>query len=86
MEPVPHRARVLPYVDVPLQHASDRVLRAMRRGIRVDRQRRLVEKLIGQRQALLVDCAAPDLAVGRLRSQAPEIDGQVGARAPSASG
>jgi ribosomal protein S12 methylthiotransferase len=37
--------RVLPYVDVPLQHASDRVLRAMRRGTSAARQRRLVERL-----------------------------------------
>jgi ribosomal protein S12 methylthiotransferase len=37
--------RVLPYVDVPLQHASDPVLRAMRRGTSAERQRRLVERL-----------------------------------------
>ena len=37
--------RVLPYLDVPLQHASDRVLRAMKRGVTAERQRRLVEKL-----------------------------------------
>jgi ribosomal protein S12 methylthiotransferase len=37
--------RVLPYVDVPLQHASDRVLRAMKRGATEARQRALVEKL-----------------------------------------
>jgi ribosomal protein S12 methylthiotransferase len=37
--------RVLPYVDVPLQHASDRMLRAMKRGTSADRQRRLVERL-----------------------------------------
>jgi ribosomal protein S12 methylthiotransferase len=37
--------RVLPYVDVPLQHASDRVLRAMRRGTTAARQCRLVERL-----------------------------------------
>jgi ribosomal protein S12 methylthiotransferase len=37
--------RLLPYVDVPLQHASDRLLRAMRRGVTADRQRRLIEKL-----------------------------------------
>ncbi|HEU4431040.1 MAG TPA: 30S ribosomal protein S12 methylthiotransferase RimO [Myxococcota bacterium] len=37
--------RVLPYVDVPLQHASDAVLAAMKRGTTADRQRRLVEKL-----------------------------------------
>jgi ribosomal protein S12 methylthiotransferase len=37
--------RVLPYVDVPLQHASDRLLRTMKRGVTAERQRRLVEKL-----------------------------------------
>jgi ribosomal protein S12 methylthiotransferase len=37
--------RVLPYVDVPLQHASDAVLRAMQRGTSAGRQRRLVERL-----------------------------------------
>jgi ribosomal protein S12 methylthiotransferase len=37
--------RVLPYVDMPLQHASDRVLRAMKRGTTQARQRALVERL-----------------------------------------
>ncbi|MCG8591955.1 MAG: 30S ribosomal protein S12 methylthiotransferase RimO [Proteobacteria bacterium] len=37
--------RVLPYVDVPLQHASDGVLKAMRRGVTAERQWRLVERL-----------------------------------------
>jgi len=37
--------RVLPYVDVPLQHASDRVLRAMKRGVTAERQWKLVERL-----------------------------------------
>lgn len=37
--------RVLPYVDVPLQHASDAVLRAMKRGATEARQRTLVERL-----------------------------------------
>lgn len=37
--------RILPYVDVPLQHASDAVLKAMRRGVTADRQRALVERL-----------------------------------------
>ncbi len=37
--------RVLPYVDVPLQHASSRVLAAMKRGTTGERQRALVEKL-----------------------------------------
>ena len=37
--------RVLPYLDVPLQHASDRVLALMKRGSTQARQRRLVERL-----------------------------------------
>jgi ribosomal protein S12 methylthiotransferase len=37
--------RVLPYVDVPLQHASDAMLRAMRRGDTARRQRALVERV-----------------------------------------
>ncbi len=37
--------RVVPYVDMPLQHASDRMLAAMRRGHGLDRQRRVVERL-----------------------------------------
>jgi len=37
--------RVLPYVDVPLQHASDRLLRAMKRGTTADRQAELVARL-----------------------------------------
>jgi ribosomal protein S12 methylthiotransferase len=37
--------RVLPYVDMPLQHASDAMLRRMRRGHGGDRMRRVVDKL-----------------------------------------
>ncbi len=37
--------RVLPYVDIPLQHASDRLLRLMRRGTTADRQRKLIERI-----------------------------------------
>jgi ribosomal protein S12 methylthiotransferase len=37
--------RVLPYVDVPLQHASDRILALMQRGSTEARQRRLVDRL-----------------------------------------
>ncbi|MGH0036049.1 MAG: 30S ribosomal protein S12 methylthiotransferase RimO [Myxococcota bacterium] len=37
--------RVLPYVDVPLQHAADPVLRAMKRGVTAERQWKLVERL-----------------------------------------
>ena len=37
--------RVLPYFDVPLQHASDRLLKAMKRGVTAERQRKLVERI-----------------------------------------
>jgi ribosomal protein S12 methylthiotransferase len=37
--------RVLPYVDVPLQHASDRLLALMKRGSSEALQRRLIERL-----------------------------------------
>jgi ribosomal protein S12 methylthiotransferase len=37
--------RVVPYVDMPLQHASDAMLRRMRRGHGKDRQKRVVARL-----------------------------------------
>ncbi len=37
--------RVVPYVDMPLQHASDRMLKTMRRGHGKDRQKRVVERM-----------------------------------------
>lgn len=37
--------RVLPYVDMPLQHAADAMLRRMKRGHGGDRLRRVVERL-----------------------------------------
>jgi ribosomal protein S12 methylthiotransferase len=45
IEAIAGAKRVLPYVDVPLQHASDTMLKAMRRGTTAARQRRLVERL-----------------------------------------
>jgi ribosomal protein S12 methylthiotransferase len=37
--------RVVPYVDMPLQHAADAMLKRMRRGHGKDRQKRVVERL-----------------------------------------
>lgn len=37
--------RVLPYIDVPLQHGSDAMLKAMRRGTTAARQRDLVARI-----------------------------------------
>src|SRR6185295_5354063 len=37
--------QVVPYVDMPLQHASDAMLKRMRRGHGKDRQKRVVERL-----------------------------------------
>ena len=45
IEAIAGAKRVLPYVDVPLQHASDGMLRAMRRGTTAARQRSLVARL-----------------------------------------
>ncbi|HEY8038372.1 MAG TPA: 30S ribosomal protein S12 methylthiotransferase RimO [Polyangiaceae bacterium] len=39
--------RVVPYVDMPLQHAADAMLQRMRRGHGKDRQKRVVERLRG---------------------------------------
>ena len=43
------RARALPYLDLPIQHADDGVLRAMRRGV----TRRRMAQVIGQLRAAL---------------------------------
>jgi ribosomal protein S12 methylthiotransferase len=45
IELLAHHPKVLPYVDMPLQHASSRMLKIMRRGHGPDRQRKLVEKM-----------------------------------------
>jgi len=45
VELLAHHPRVLPYVDMPLQHAADGMLRRMRRGHGGGRLRRLVEQL-----------------------------------------
>ncbi|MBL8990121.1 MAG: 30S ribosomal protein S12 methylthiotransferase RimO [Phycisphaerae bacterium] len=44
--------RVLPYVDMPLQHASDRMLTAMRRHITLDHTRRLLDRLRARMPAI----------------------------------
>jgi ribosomal protein S12 methylthiotransferase len=43
------QARALPYIDMPIQHADDRMLRAMRRGVT---RRRLAEILPALREAI----------------------------------
>jgi ribosomal protein S12 methylthiotransferase len=40
-----HHPKVAPYVDMPLQHASDRMLARMKRGHGKDRQKRVVERM-----------------------------------------
>ncbi len=40
-----HHPRVVPYVDMPLQHASDAMLKRMKRGCGKDRQKRVVSRL-----------------------------------------
>ena len=45
VELLAHHPRVVPYVDMPLQHAADAMLARMRRGHGQGRQRRVVERL-----------------------------------------
>jgi ribosomal protein S12 methylthiotransferase len=45
IELIAHHPRVVPYVDMPLQHAADAMLRRMRRGHGGDRLRKLVTEL-----------------------------------------
>lgn len=40
-----NQGRLLPYIDIPLQHASDNMLTAMRRNVTADHQRDLMRKL-----------------------------------------
>ena len=37
------RARIVPYLDLPIQHADDAILRAMRRGVTAQRMRAVIE-------------------------------------------
>ncbi len=52
--------KMVPYLDLPIQHVSERMLRAMRRAITADRQRALLERIrervpgIALRTSLLV--------------------------------
>ena len=43
-----HHPRVVPYIDMPLQHAADAMLRRMRRGHGGERLRRVVSELKGK--------------------------------------
>ena len=45
LELLGHHPKVVPYLDMPLQHASDRMLRRMRRGHGGTRLRRLIERV-----------------------------------------
>ncbi len=63
--------RVLPYVDMPLQHAADAMLRRMRRGHGGDRLRRLVERLRGAVPGLVFRSA---FIVGHPGESAAEFD------------
>lgn len=48
---IAEESKVLPYIDMPLQHISDPVLKRMKRG----RPRRFVEKLLGQIRGAIDD-------------------------------
>jgi ribosomal protein S12 methylthiotransferase len=45
LETIARRGKVVPYLDIPMQHAHDRILAAMRRPDRQEGLRRLLERL-----------------------------------------
>jgi ribosomal protein S12 methylthiotransferase len=45
LEALPDLPKVVPYLDIPIQHASDTMLKAMRRGHRASRLRRLITRI-----------------------------------------
>ncbi len=45
IEVIKSNPKVCKYVDIPLQHISDDVLRSMRRGVTAERTKKLIEKL-----------------------------------------
>ncbi len=45
IEVIKSNPKVCKYVDIPLQHISDEVLRSMRRGVTAERTKKLIEKL-----------------------------------------
>ena len=45
IELLANHPRVVPYVDMPLQHAADAMLKRMKRGHGKDRQKRVVERM-----------------------------------------
>lgn len=45
IEVIKNNPKVCKYVDIPLQHISDDVLKSMRRGVTADRTKKLIEKL-----------------------------------------
>lgn len=54
MELLASHERVVPYVDMPMQHASDRMLRLMRRGHAARQLRHIVERLRKQVPGLVL--------------------------------
>src|SRR3989449_2306094 len=67
------RARIVPYVDMPVQHGDDGVLRAMRRAVTA---RRMTE-IVGQLRAAIADVTLRTTVLVGFPGQAPEIDGVV---------
>ncbi|MEB2313464.1 MAG: 30S ribosomal protein S12 methylthiotransferase RimO [Sorangiineae bacterium] len=71
IELLAHHPRVLPYVDMPLQHAADAMLRRMRRGHGGARLRQVVERLRREIPGLVMRTA---FIVGHPGETAAEFD------------
>lgn len=54
LDQLAHNPKVVRYLDIPLQHASGPILKAMRRGVTTDGQRRILDR---------IRKAVPDIAV-----------------------
>src|SRR5664279_3818298 len=77
--------KVLPYLDIPFQHASPEILKAMKRPAAQEklmaRQQKIsarrLKRKVGTRQQVIIDEVGPTVLKGRSRADAPDIDGAV---------
>jgi ribosomal protein S12 methylthiotransferase len=54
IEVIADSEKICPYIDIPLQHVSDRILRDMKRGVRREKIEQLIEKLRSRIQNLAI--------------------------------
>jgi ribosomal protein S12 methylthiotransferase len=67
-----HGGKLVPYLDIPFQHATDRMLKLMRRGYNAQRQRELVDTLRARVPSLFIRTA---FIVGHPEETEADFDG-----------